>query len=72
LCHFGARWIVAGPADRTWRGGWVLAANVALLAAFKYLVALRKRNPATTLGSIRCSWCRIDPAAGESRFTSSR
>jgi alginate O-acetyltransferase complex protein AlgI len=37
LNHFGARWIVAGPPNRKWRGGWVLAANVLLLAVFKYL-----------------------------------
>lgn len=37
LNHWGAKWIVAGPPDRKWRGGWVLAANVLLLAVFKYL-----------------------------------
>jgi alginate O-acetyltransferase complex protein AlgI len=37
LNHWGAKWIVAGPANRKWRGGWVLAANVLLLAVFKYL-----------------------------------
>ncbi len=37
LTHWGAQWIVAGPPNRKWRGGWVLAANLLLLAAFKYL-----------------------------------
>lgn len=37
LNHWGAKWIVAGPPNRKWRGGWVLAANVLLLAVFKYL-----------------------------------
>jgi alginate O-acetyltransferase complex protein AlgI len=37
LNQWGAKWIVAGPPNRKWRGGWVLAANVGLLAAFKYL-----------------------------------
>lgn len=36
LNHFGARWIVAA-ADRRRRGRWVLAANLLLLAIFKYL-----------------------------------
>ena len=34
--HWGAQWIVAGPPNRKWRGGWVLAANVFLLGLFKY------------------------------------
>lgn len=37
LNHWGAQWISAGPPNRKWRGGWVLAANVLLLAVFKYL-----------------------------------
>ncbi|MBI3837587.1 MAG: MBOAT family protein [Planctomycetia bacterium] len=37
LNHWGARWIVAGPPNRKLRGGCVLAANVLLLAEFKYL-----------------------------------
>ena len=37
LNHWGAKWIVAGPPNRKGRGGWVLAANVLLLAVFKYL-----------------------------------
>jgi len=36
LNHFGARWIIAGQ-SRARRGAWVLAANIGLLALFKYL-----------------------------------
>ncbi len=36
LNHFGARWIIAAP-NRTRRGACVLAANIAVLALFKYL-----------------------------------
>lgn len=37
LTHWGARWIVAGPPNRKWRGACVLAGNLLLLAVFKYL-----------------------------------
>jgi D-alanyl-lipoteichoic acid acyltransferase DltB (MBOAT superfamily) len=37
LTHWGAKWIVAGPPNRKWRGACVLAGNLALLGVFKYL-----------------------------------
>ncbi len=54
LNHWGAQWIVAGPPNRKWRGGWVLAANVLLLAVFKYLSWLCENVNAVA------SWLGID------------
>jgi alginate O-acetyltransferase complex protein AlgI len=54
LNHWGAKWIVAGPPNRKWRGGWVLAANVLLLAVFKYLSWLSENVNAVA------SWLGVD------------
>ena len=56
LNHWGAKWIVAGPPNRKWRGGWVLAANVLLLAIFKYLSWLCENVNAVARGWGSTTW----------------
>jgi alginate O-acetyltransferase complex protein AlgI len=62
LNHWGAKWIVAGPSNRKWRGGWVLAANLLLLAIFKYLSWLCENVNAVG------SWLGLEPLVGVPRW----